>query len=212
MTDKKTNNVSSETMLSDNYKLKLKEKIKTQTNKILELFNLKNTTENLIKPKAKALWILNYVEVLWLIHAEEGLEMFPFDMYKGTMKWNIEFDGDVPMMKKLKHVEAVGDMFDKSQFFESNQRMINEIVNRWYITESEISFLKKRKKRWVCDFIIENVPAVFIIADKNTKNQINTELPKKDPIILIKYGENQFYPVHSRDNSRQLDAKLAKLN
>jgi len=217
MTTKETTNVNAEVMVEDHKKLTFKEKVKTQTNKIVDLFNLKNIHEKLIKPKAKALWMLSYVEVLWLMHAEEGLEMFPFDMYQGTMKWTIEFNGDVPMMKRLKHIQARGYFDDRAVFFGSHQRLIDEIVNRWYITASEILFFRKKQMELKCDFIIEKVPAVFIIADKNAKNretipQIKNQEAQKDPIVLIKYGDDKYFPVHSRDNSRQLDAKLAKLN
>ena len=218
MTTKETTNLNSETMVADHKKLTFKEKVKTQTDKILELFNLKDINKTLIKPKAKALWMLSYVEVLWLMHAEEELEMFPFDMYQGTMKWTIEFDAKVPLMKRLKHIQATHRWeHERDAFLESNQRLLNLIADRWYITDSEISFFQRKQKEWKCDFVIEDVPAVFIIADKNSKTKVNVQQStekkaKKDPIVLIKYGDDKYYPVHSRDNSRQLDAKLAKLN
>jgi len=75
----------------------------------------------------------------------------------------------------------------------------------------EICRLKKGK----IIVITEDEPSLFIIAPKTQKSQSKEYIPSpapKDPIVLIKYGKNAYLPLHSRDNSQMLDAKLSRLN
>jgi hypothetical protein len=45
--------------------------------------------------------MLSAVEVMALVHAEEGLELYPFHLYKGKVKGIVECKHKVPLIEKL---------------------------------------------------------------------------------------------------------------
>lgn len=199
----------------------------SQTKKSL-LSKIRQKIVDIVKPGVKNLWHLTYIEVLWLMRAEEWLDLYPLDMYHGIIKWNLHYKKKVPMMKRLGHagydleirstktpfiIRSLRRLWDRRQNEKDmGQKIIEQSTKRGYITDMEIELLKKF---WFT-LTIECVPSIFIIAPKLLKDEKKLEVAaieeRKDPIILIKHGEDDFEPVHSWDNSQVLDKRLAKLN
>lgn len=171
--------------------------IKNAIDKIKQIFGKK--TE--VTPGVKNLGMLSAVEVMALVHAEEGLELFPMYLYRGTIKGNLLYKKDIPSMYRIVCLSRGSSSSILPQFYE----------NKWYISDYE----KKQLESLWYELLTEKIPAIFIIAPKESKDLSKNEtitITKKDPIILIKHGENEYEPVHSRDNSAQLNAQLSQLN
>ena len=134
--------------------------------------------------------LLNAVEVKALIHSEEWLELYPFYLFDGIIKGTVECKYDVPIIKKLVRAyfktEWLSDLWEMEEKYKD---VISTIERRWYILDSEIKKLKKVKFK----VITQDIPAIFVIAPRNKK----TEGWDVDPIILIKYGEDSYYRVHT---------------
>lgn len=176
---------------------------KTFTKRIHDLF-IKEAS----KPSAKSLWMLSAVEVMALVHGEEGLELYPFHLYTGKVKGTVECKHKVPLMEKLVSIKR------KERLHRENEKIlykpiIDKIYERWYILPEE---LRRLKKSFVV--ITEKEPSLFIVAPKAQKSQAKEHVSpvQKDPILLVKYGENAYLPLHSRDHSAVLDAKLSRLS
>lgn len=161
-------------------------------------------------PGIKKIGIMTSIEVMALVHAEPGLDLFPFHLYKGVVKGTVEFKGEIPLMKRM---TALGCSYYQQTVFSNFIAETKEKYSKkGWISKEEISFLES------LDYIVgtEDVPSIFIIAPAVSKSNDNiiavAAVVASDPVLLVKINENEWIPVHSWDHSKTLIQKLASLN
>ncbi len=153
-------------------------------------------------PQVNKLNILTAVEVFALAHAELGLELFPLHLYKGVIKGNLIFKGEIPLMMRVTYLNHTLPLTHNLQ------GCVKLYSEKGYISEEDLKVLREN------GFIvgIEKIPALFIIAPIETRGKDHMIEVRKDPIILIKMNENVWVPVHAWNHSPALSAKLAEMN
>ena len=168
------------------------ENIKSKKGPIIALFSIFKS-----RPNVHEWSLLTAVEVKTLIRTGEWYELYPLYLCDEIIDGTVECKHEVPMIKRLIAAHYEPRIPHDLWYMEKQYKdILSTIEERGYILPQEI---KKLKKVWFNVIITEDIPAIFVIAPRHRHRKEGDPAP----IILIKYGEDKYFRVSTRNHGKE---------